>query len=173
MNTIILIIYFVGMFIRGIVDKISAKNEAELKKEHAKEYGKKNSIVLGNVFYVFFTGSLIEASIRKTQFDMVTVYGLILYAFSLSMLFYVINQLKGNWTTKIIIAKDHKLNRSFLFRTIKHPNYFLNLIPEFIGFGIICKSWVVSSIVFPVFLAVLIWRIIIEQKVMKAKFKEY
>jgi isoprenylcysteine carboxyl methyltransferase (ICMT) family protein YpbQ len=33
------------------------------------------------------------------------------------------------WTVKLLIASDHVLNQSALFRWVRHPNYFLNIRP--------------------------------------------
>jgi isoprenylcysteine carboxyl methyltransferase (ICMT) family protein YpbQ len=115
-----------------IYNKISLVNERKLKSNNAKEYGKMNSKILNILHYVFFGGCITEAYIRKTQFDFYTIIGLILYVFAYIMLIYVIKELKGFWTNKVIIAEDHQLNTSFLYRYIKHPNYFFNLLPELI-----------------------------------------
>src|SRR5437870_13907816 len=34
---------------------------------------------------------------------------------------------------KLLIASDHTLNQSGLFRWVRHPNYFLNILPELVG----------------------------------------
>lgn len=122
---------------------------------------------------MFYTGCIIEACIRKAQVDYITIVGTILYGFAFVILFYVIKQLQGIWTTKLIIAEDHKLNRSFLFKHIRHPNYFLNLIPELVGLALVCKATYVFIFIFPLYLIGLIVRIFTEEKVMRDKFINY
>lgn len=174
MSVIILIIFLVGIYLRLMVfPGISLKNEFNLKTNHAKEYGPKNTFILGALHLLFYYGAIIEAYIRKTQFDYITVIGTIIYFLSFIVLFYIIKQLKMFWTTKVIIAEDHQLNTSFLFKYIKHPNYYLNLIPELIGLALICKSFYVFIVVFPLYCITLIIRIRIEEKAMREKFINY
>ena len=174
MIIIVLISFMFGLCLRLIVyNKIALVNERKLKSNNAKEYGKKNSITLNVLHYMFMGGCIIEAYISKTQFDVYTIIGLILYAFSYIMLFYVITELKDFWTTKLIVSENHQLNTSFLFKFIKHPNYFFNLIPELVGFALICKAKYIFIFIFPCYLITLIVRISIEQKMMKNKFSSY
>ncbi|NRE25541.1 isoprenylcysteine carboxylmethyltransferase family protein, partial [Enterococcus faecalis] len=45
------------------------------------------------------------------------------------------------WTVKLIFADKHTLNTNWLFKHIKHPNYFLNIIPELIGVTLVFHAW--------------------------------
>lgn len=83
------------------------------------------------------------------------------------MLFYVIYALREVWTVKIFIVPNHKIVKSFLFRTVRHPNYFLNVIPEIIGVTLLCNAWKTMMFVLPVYLVILIIRIYQEEKAMK------
>ena len=49
------------------------------------------------------------------------------------MLFIVIKTLGGIWTLKLFILPNHPIIKSGLYKVTKHPNYFLNIIPELIG----------------------------------------
>ncbi len=49
------------------------------------------------------------------------------------MLFMVIKSLGGIWTLKLFILPNHPIIKSGLYKITKHPNYFLNIIPELIG----------------------------------------
>ncbi len=49
------------------------------------------------------------------------------------MLFMVIKTLGGIWTLKLFILPNHPIIKSGLYKITKHPNYFLNIIPELIG----------------------------------------
>jgi isoprenylcysteine carboxyl methyltransferase (ICMT) family protein YpbQ len=174
MDVIILIIFLLGTYIRCMmVPRISSVNEFKLKNNNAKEYGQRNSFILAALQLIFYYGSITEACIRKSQIDNFTFIGILLYIFSFIILFYVIKQLNGFWTTKIIIADNHQLNTSFLFKYIKHPNYFLNLIPELIGLALICKAFFVFISIFPLYFVTLIIRIFIEERAMKTKFANY
>ncbi|EOH8749940.1 isoprenylcysteine carboxylmethyltransferase family protein [Enterococcus faecalis] len=46
------------------------------------------------------------------------------------------------WTVKLIFVDKQILNTNCLFKYIKHPNYFLNIIPELIGVTLVFHSWI-------------------------------
>lgn len=173
MNFFIISVFAIGFIIRISVVSISTKHEKMLKNNGALEYGKINSIILGILHFLFYIAAFSEGLINKTKFDNITIVGIVIYAFSLFMLFVVINQLNNLWTTKIMLAKEHKLNQNLLFKTFRHPNYFLNLIPELISLTLILKSYRVFIWMFPLYLISLITRIIQEEKVMKNRFINY
>ena len=174
MSILILIIFLVGIALRFIsVLTISVKNEVNLKNNNAKEYGANNSAIFGYLHLLFYYGSIVEAFIKKIQVDYLTLIGTIIYFLSFIVLYYIIQQLKGFWTTRIIIAENHQLNTSFLFKYIKHPNYYLNLIPELIGLSLICKSFYTCIFILPLYCITLILRIRIEEKAMREKFSNY
>ena len=127
-------------------------------------------MILMNVFNI---GSLIETIIRNPKFSNITMIGIIIWILSMIILIIVLKELNGFWTMKIIIAKNHKLNQSFLFRYFKHPNYYLNMIPEIIAISLICQSWVTSIITYPFFIVIFILRIIQEEKALKENFPDY
>lgn len=145
----------------------SIKNEKRLRKEGAIEYGKLNSSLMTLLHVLFYAGSLTEALRTNTAFDNISIIGIALFLFSYVVLLYVIYQLRDVWTVKLYIAKNHKINTSFLFKYIRHPNYFLNIIPELIGIGLLCKAWHVMSIVLPFYAVTMIVRIKQEENAMK------
>jgi isoprenylcysteine carboxyl methyltransferase (ICMT) family protein YpbQ len=55
---------------------------------------------------------------------------------------------------------------------VRHPNYFLNVIPELIGLTFIMGAWLVLAIGLPLFLIVLGIRIAQEERVMKTCFPD-
>lgn len=75
------------------------------------------------------------------------------------MLYVVVHLLDGIWTVKLMIAKNHQFNNHWLFEKVKHPNYFLNIVPELIGLGLICHSFITCIIVFPFYAVVMYIRI--------------
>ena len=62
---------------------------------------------------------------------------------------------------------DFNAERSFLFRTVRHPNYFLNIMPELVGVALLCNAWITLCIGFPLYLCLLIVRIRQEEDAMK------
>jgi isoprenylcysteine carboxyl methyltransferase (ICMT) family protein YpbQ len=98
---------------------------------------------------------------------------MLLYGVSIVALVFVWRELKGLWTVKLIIASDHTLNQSVLFRWVRHPNYFLNIIPELVGLALIMGAWLVLVIGLPLYLLVLRARIVQEEQVMQTHFPHY
>ena len=161
------------LFLRFITLVFSVRNEKRLKKHGAVEYGKFNTTLLIVLHILIYLASFTEGIIKNVQFDNTTIVGLFLYTLSTLALVLVIYQIKDVWTVKLLLAKKHKLNKSFIFKYIRHPNYFLNIIPELVGIAMIFKSWIIFTILFPVYLIFLVIRIIQEEKLMKLRFPNY
>ncbi|MHC6199160.1 isoprenylcysteine carboxyl methyltransferase family protein [Elizabethkingia miricola] len=159
---------FLFFFIFRIISLIfSILNEKRIKKNGAIEVGRTNSILLTIVHLLYYMSCLYEAYFNRVKFDSISIVGVFILFFAYSILFYVIYELKDVWTVKIFILPEHKVNRSFLFRMVRHPNYFLNIIPELIGLGFLCHSWKTMTIGLPIYLIVLFIRISQEEKAMK------
>ena len=88
--------------------------------------------------------------------------------FAMTNLVLVIRMLGDVWTGKLFIAPGHRVNRNWLFRYVRHPNYFLNVIPELVALTLICKSWYVSAVLFPAYMVCLALRIRQEEEAMAA-----
>ena len=86
---------------------------------------------------LFYLGAFAEGLWRGTQPTPWTMVGLLLYAISVVAFVLVWRALNRLWTVKLLIASDHVLNQSTLFRWVRHPNYFLNIIPELCGLALI------------------------------------
>ena len=151
----------------------SSSNEKRLRKANAVEYGRNNSKVLVLFHILYYLACLTEAIVLNKSVDEISFFGVGLFAFSMVMLWIVIFSLKDLWTVKLIIAREHKLNNSFIFKFFKHPNYFLNIIPELIAIALICQAWYTLSIGLPVYLIPLTIRIVQEEKVMRKHFNDY
>lgn len=165
--------FFVARFFTVV---ISAFNEHRLKKSGAIEYGIQNSkwLILGH--FTYYAAALFEGYAGDAFYtDTITKTGVIIYSASIIALGYVIYALRHVWTVKLIIAPKglHKINKSFLFRYVKHPNYFLNVIPELIGIALVFHAWYTLAIGFPLYLIPLITRIRQEEKIMKEQFADY
>lgn len=162
-----------AIILRGLSFAISIRNERRLRREGAVEYGKGGTLLLTGVSLLFAAGAFIEGALRQVQIDGVAVTGVVIHAFSMVVLFYVIYELRDVWTLRILIARGHRLVTSWLFRTVKHPNYFLNLIPEFIGLTLVFKAWITAAVMFPVLLVAIAIRIAQEEAAMREAFAGY
>lgn len=169
----IIIFTVYAIILRGLSFAISIRNERRLRREGAIEHGKGGTVLLTGVSLLYAAGAIIEGAVRRVQIDGVAVAGIVIHAFSMVVLFYVIYELRDVWTVKILIAPGHRLVTSWLFRTVKHPNYFLNLIPEFIGLTLVFKAWITAAIMFPVLLVAIAIRIVQEEAAMRGAFAGY
>lgn len=152
----ILSIVGIVFVIRLLFLKVSKTNEARLLAEGGKEYGKANTMRLTLLHILFYLGCFGEAILHQTTLDGLSLLGLSLLVFSIAMLCVVVKLLEGIWTVKLMIAKGHQFNNHWLFRTVKHPNYFLNILPELVGLALLCHAWWTLIVVGP-FYAYTLW----------------
>jgi len=177
MSNTCLYIYCLFFLFRFATMIISGKNEKMLAKLGAVEFGKVNSKLLVVAHFGFYIACLTEGILNGNAFnnDGLTRIGLLLYIFSIIVLYIVIYSIKHIWTVKLIIAPKayHTINKGYLFKFIKHPNYFLNIIPELIGTALVFHSFLTLFIGLPIYLIPLVIRILQEEKVMKQHFQNY
>ncbi len=171
---IIVSILGAASFIRTISIIYSIIQEIKLKREGAKEFLTLNSILLIATCVAIYVTSIFEVLyIQKTQFDVITITGLVLYIFSMFILVLVISGLGGFWSMKVLIASKHVLKVKGIYKYFKHPNYFLNVIPEMIGIGLIAKSFYSTPMLFILLLIILFYRVKKETALMRSVFPEY
>lgn len=163
----IFITFFAFFALRLVSLSFSIRNEKRLIKEGAVQYGKTNSLLLTLAHIAYYFGALYEAYATNAVFNGYSAAGVGVLIFAYCVLFYVIYKLKDIWTVKLYIAPNQRIDRSFLFRTVRHPNYFLNIIPELIGVALLCNAWTTLCIGLPLYLCLLFVRIRQEEKAMK------
>ena len=139
--------------------KISIQNEKAILANGGKEYGAANSKRITILHILFYAAAPVEAVARNAQLDAFSWAGLVLMAFSMIMLYVVVNLLSGIWTVKLMLVKNHKFNNHWLFRVVKHPNYFLNIVAELTGLVLLCHAWYAGSVLAPLYAVVLFLRI--------------
>ncbi len=143
--------------------KISIQHERLILKNSGREYGAKNTSYLTALHILFYLFSPVEALIKHSSVDLLGIIGIVFLVFSMGMLYLVQSILGEIWTVKLMIATNHTYNDHFLFRMIKHPNYYLNIIPELIGLTLLCHSWWTALLLTPFYTFVL-WRRIKEEE---------
>ena len=163
----IIITFIVFFTLRLLSLAYSIRNEKRLLKNGAVQYGKVNSLLLTLAHVAYYLSALYEAYISGTTFNCFSVCGVLVMGFAYAMLFYVIYKLHDVWTVKLYIVSGQRIEKSFLFRTVRHPNYYLNIIPELIGVGLLCNAWYTLFIGLPIYVCLLAVRIRQEEKVMK------
>jgi len=169
----ILVLFSLASATRLISLFISIAHERKLKKKKAIEYGSINSKVLLLCHTLFYLSCLGEAILLKKHINSTSFFGLGLFIFSMCMLWIVIYSLGDIWTVKLIIAPGQAINKSFMFKYFRHPNYFLNILPELVSIALICQAWYTLLIGLPLYLIPLTIRIVQEEKVMKTHFSNY
>jgi isoprenylcysteine carboxyl methyltransferase (ICMT) family protein YpbQ len=162
-----------AVLLRGASLWISWRHERALVRAGAAQFGARNSAVLAGLHGLFYAGAWAEGLWRRTQPDGLSVLGMGLYLLALAMLAVVIRQLNGLWTVKLYLAPEHALNRHWLFRRVRHPNYFLNVLPELIGLALAFHAVATTVTVLPLYLVSLGIRIAQEEQVMRRRFPEY
>lgn len=169
----LLIMFGVAVVLRFGSLALSIRHEQALKAQGAREYGQRTSRLLALAHTLFYLGALAEGLWRGTQPTPWTTVGLLLYGLSVLAFVLVWRALHRLWTVKLLIASDHVLNQSVLFRWVRHPNYFLNIIPELCGLALIMGAWIVLVLGLPWYLLVLRERIRQEEEVMQQHFPNY
>ena len=86
------------------------------------------------------------------------------------MLFVVIRTLGGIWTLKLFILPNHPIIKSGLYKVTKHPNYFLNIVPELIGVLLLTHATYTTILLIP-YAYFLYVRIKQEERLMKIRGK--
>jgi isoprenylcysteine carboxyl methyltransferase (ICMT) family protein YpbQ len=153
---------------------VSVRHERRLVAEGAVEIGAGNSRALALAHAAVYLAAIAEYFLSSAYtLDTIAMAGLALYAFGATMLIIVIATLGRLWTVKLYIASDHVLVKSPLFRWFRHPNYFLNILPELIGFTLALHAFAALIIGLPLYLVPLRIRISQEEAAMRAKFASY
>ena len=173
MNPLLLTLFLLASVLRVSSLVVSMRHEKVLKARGAREYGQGTSRLLALAHTVFYLGAFVEGLWRHTQPTLWTAGGVLLYGLAVLALLVVWRELKGLWTVKLLIASDHTLNQSALFRWVRHPNYFLNILPELVGLALMMGAWLVLVLGLPLYLLVLRARIVQEEQVMRQHFPGY
>jgi isoprenylcysteine carboxyl methyltransferase (ICMT) family protein YpbQ len=159
--------YFIACILRIVTIAISKKNEQNLLKQRAKQFGQKNTIVLIAIHTIFYISCFIEYSLKLSDITTFSYIGMGLWFFSFIMLMITIYSLHPIWTIKIYIASNHKINNNFLFRNFRHPIYLFNIIPELIGLSLSLQAQWTFITLFPIYIIILAIRIYQEENAMK------
>src|SRR2546427_12635506 len=116
MHPLLLTLFIGALLLRVGSVAVSMRHEKALKAHGAREYGRRTSHLLAAAHALVYGGALVEGLWRSTQPTRWTLVGMLLYGMSIMTLLLVWRALQGLWTVKLLIASDHRLNRSALFR---------------------------------------------------------
>ena len=166
-TVMVLAIILFTFLLRLVFLKRSVENEKRILSNGGQEFGVENTKRLTMAHIVFYVACFVEAMVHKTTFDHMSFVGLLLLVFSMLMLMLVIHLLGDIWTVKLMLVNDHKFVDHVIFRTVKHPNYFLNILPELVGLALLSHAYVTFVLVFPVYAVILYQRIAEEEKILQ------
>lgn len=152
---------------------VSRRNERALRERGAREHGVATSRVLALAHVAFYTAALLEAAARRPPLDGVALAGVVLYVLAMLALARVMVELGALWTVRLYLAPDHELRRGWLLRTVRHPNYLLNVVPELVGLALVLHAWWTLALGLPVYLLILGRRVLQEERVMRSRFSDY
>ncbi len=169
-----LIGFIVAAFVfRFAMLAVSIRNEKALRRNGAVEYGASNSKALAAAHVAFYLAASAEGIWRAAPFDSVSMAGLAIYLFGAVMLMVVSRMLGRFWTVKLLIARDHALVTRPLFSAVRHPNYYLNILPELLGFALTLHAYATLVVGLAIYIVPLVIRIRLEERVMADRFKDY
>lgn len=152
---------------------ISLRHEAALRKSGAVEIGRKNTTVLAVAHVLYYVCAIIEAVFRPHDTGPALWLGILLYLVGILALVFVIRLLGPLWTVKLLIARDHVLVKHPLFRWFRHPNYFLNILPELAGLALILNAHATFVVGLALYAVPLTIRVRQEEAAMRARFRDY
>ncbi len=171
MDLVLIFLFVVCVLVRVSSLLVSKRHEAVLVRTGAVEHGALNTRMLATAHGLFYLACLGEGIARSARFDMLSFWGLVLYACAIAMLVWVAHLLGPVWTVKIMIARNHVLNRHWLFRIVRHPNYYLNILPELVGLALMLHAFLTLAVGLPIYLIFLIIRIRQEEAAMSELFR--
>lgn len=152
---------------------VSIRHERALKARGAVEIGAGNTRALMLAHIAFYVAAIAEGMTRAAPVDALSVLGMLLYAFGMLALVMVVRLLGRFWTVKLLLAADHALVTHPLFRWLRHPNYFLNILPELAGFALALHAFGTLIIGLLIYAVPLLIRIRQEETAMRARFSTY
>lgn len=168
-----IIVFCLALAFRLCTLAISTRHEKNLKSRGAKEYGAANSNVLAVAHAMFYLAALLEGELQRAATDSFFIAGLVLYSASCLVLLFIMRLLGPLWTVRLILAKDHLFVTHRLFRTVRHPNYYLAIIPELVGLAVCMHARYTLVIGGALYACPLYIRIREEDAVMRARFAGY
>jgi isoprenylcysteine carboxyl methyltransferase (ICMT) family protein YpbQ len=173
MSEVLIIFCVAAVSFRLIMLAVSIRHERALKRDGAVELGAGNTLLLTLLHIAYYASAITEGALRAAPIDGITIFGMILYVLAMIALLAVVRLLGRFWTVKLLIARDHQLVSHPLFRWVRHPNYFLNILPELAGLALALDAYVTLVIGLPIYVVSLMTRIRQEEAAMTEKFDRY
>ncbi|OLS23157.1 MAG: hypothetical protein HeimC2_27750 [Candidatus Heimdallarchaeota archaeon LC_2] len=154
------------LYTGGIIDTIIRPIEEEKKGQGNFE---KYLVILFLLNPFVLIGAVVEVEYYGWRNDILSVIGLIVYFFAVTMLVFSRINL-GKQATGILVIRDtHELITNGIYKYVRHPIYG-SVIFGFVGFILITQSLLVSMISFVVYFKILNNRAIYEEELLINEF---
>ncbi|RWX36675.1 isoprenylcysteine carboxylmethyltransferase family protein [Rhizobium leguminosarum] len=145
---------------------ISSRNEKALKKAGGREVGAANSIFLALAHVVYYIAATVEGAYNHEFNWSVAAVGIVVYLLAAIALVSVVTTLGPLWTVKIIINQRHPFIRKGLFARFRHPNYFVSIVAELVGFALSVNAYWTLILGLPLYFIPLVIRVRQEEAAM-------
>ncbi|MGD1046396.1 MAG: isoprenylcysteine carboxylmethyltransferase family protein [Bacteroidota bacterium] len=124
------------------------------------------SIMIG-----MFVGTTGYGFVRAGNTIIIVKIGFVVILIGLILRWWAILSLRKYFTVNVSIQNTHQLVIQGIYKYIRHPSYAGSLL-SFLGLGITFSNWIVTIIIFFPILFAFLWRIRIEEDVLRKYFGE-
>lgn len=107
--------------------------------------------------------------ITNHYYTIIETVGTSLLCIGLIIRWIAILKLGEYFTTTISVSDNQTIVQSGIYKHIRHPSY-LGTLMSFLGLGIVFNNWITLTIIFVPILIAFIYRITIEEKMLKQVF---
>ena len=111
----------------------------------------------------YFDGFMMHLS------DTIRVFGVFIYAASFLLMYFVLKELKGDWSMKLEIWKGHRLVTTGPYRYVRHPMY-TAFFMMMAGQLLLTSNWFVGLFGIISFVIIYIYKIPREEMMLKEEF---
>jgi len=112
--------------------KIANRNTKTLLRSGAVEFGARHYWVLVSLHTLFLVSMIFEANVRPVHLSEYWFFFFVVFILGQLGRVWVIQTLKGRWTTRIIVSPGRALVTEGPFRYISHPNYLIVAIEFYV-----------------------------------------
>jgi len=165
------IVLFVSMASNLTGAKKGLKSSISQHKEKPKSYLQKYPVNISAVILVIIIVGIFNIGTVKldVKYDVYRLIGLIMFAISSYMQVFSYKTLGENYSQEVVILKNHKLITSKVYKLVRHPQYFFQIISD-LCVGIALVSYIVVPLVLLVELPLFILRAKLEEKLLLKHF---
>ncbi len=165
---------FNSIYLLWVVSEIVLNRIMRSGKSDTKSTDKNSLLVIWITILISVTIGVVVSKI--VNYPIISNAGIEFFGLSILILGIVfrliaVKQLGQFFTVDVTIKENHELFQSGLYNYLRHPSYTGSLL-SFLGFGFSLNNWFSLALVFLPTLFVMLYRINIEEKVLKAQFGE-